>query len=56
MNRDMKMSGETGQKSRNPVAKHAKSFNRAQVHQDRKKAEKRGKRRHKKQWVDTKAA
>ncbi|GEM_PF-1369122 len=29
-------------KTKNPVAKHAKSFNKAQVHTDRKKAAKRG--------------
>ena len=29
-------------KTKNPVAKHAKAFNKAQVHTDRKKAAKRG--------------
>lgn len=29
-------------KTKNPVAKHARSFNKAQVHTDRKKAMKRG--------------
>lgn len=34
----------------NLVAKHARKFNKAAVHVDRKKAMKRGKRKHKKVW------
>jgi|MEHZ01.4.fsa_nt_MEHZ011250982.1_49 hypothetical protein len=34
-------------KTKNPVAKHARSFNKAQVHTDRKKAAKRGHIKHK---------
>lgn len=41
---------------RNPVARHARKVNRMQVHLDRKKAQKRGMRRHKTHWSDTKAA
>jgi hypothetical protein len=31
----------------NPVAKHAKKFNKSAVHKDRKKAQKKGDRKHK---------
>jgi hypothetical protein len=34
----------------NPVAKHARRFNRAAVQQDRKQAAKRGYRKHKRTW------
>lgn len=39
-------------RGRNPVAKHARKFNKATVHQDRKKAEKRGERGFSKSLVD----
>ncbi len=34
----------------NPVAKYARRFNRAQTHTDRRKADRRGYRKHKQQW------
>jgi len=34
----------------NPVAKHSRKFNRAATHSDRKKALKRGARKHKGEW------
>ena len=37
----------------NPVAKHAHKFNKSAVHKDRKKAEKRGDRKHKGQYKET---
>lgn len=33
---------------RNPVAKHARTFNKANVHKDKKKEQKKGKMKHKK--------
>jgi hypothetical protein len=38
-------------KTRNLVAKHARAFNTARVMVDRKKAAKRGARKHKAQWA-----
>ena len=38
---------------RNLVAKHARKFNKASVHTDKKKDEKRGKRKHKKDFLIT---
>lgn len=35
----------------NPVAKHSRKFNRAATHSDRKKAAKRGDRKHRKDWT-----
>lgn len=46
---DAKKQAKTRQ--RNYVAKHAHEFNKAATHVDRKKAEKRGKRKHKGQWA-----
>lgn len=38
----------------NPVAKHARTFNKSEVFEDRKKAMKRGKVKHKRpQWAET---
>ena len=36
----------------NFVAKHARKFNKAHVHVDRKKADKRGKRKHKRRYEE----
>jgi hypothetical protein len=36
--------------TRNPVAKHARQFNKAAVHTDRRAAAKRGHRKHKGSW------
>ena len=38
-------------KSRNYVAKYAREFNKAAVMRDRKKAMKKGDRKHKKRWI-----
>lgn len=43
-------SKETDMKTNNLVAKHARTYNKAHVHKDRKKASKRGYRKHKGQW------
>lgn len=39
-------------KTRNPVARHCRTFNRAAVQQDRRKAAKRGERKHRTDWRD----
>lgn len=42
---------------RNPVAKHARTFNKAHVHRDKKKEQKKGKMKHKKPlWNSSKGA
>lgn len=41
---------EDNQRERNLVAKHARTFNKAHVHADRKQRQKRGHRKHKGSW------